>query len=367
MAAFHAVPAAAVDRHHLVLRRVADGVVAVDGHHAGVHLGARRARHVTGQLALGFGQQPVAHAHFFFGADDVDRGRHDVGERLAVFVGGLLGRLAAHQAGLADITRLITQHLAGARVFQGDCIAKHPEVRLFARAFDKLVVHRAARVGAVAGAQVDPSLLCGHDARGGVERGFIDDDGLREKGLDELRLQGRDDLVRQTLRAHTRRDTHRLHIGVTVTGAARAQGGAAVFFVQVQLLAGVDAVRVLDFSHVHAPQLGPAPRAFEEHARNRPQGVAAFDAVIVRRVGGQFAQRHAGLCDLGRGRFLRRRDAEVLRPGGCCQQPSRQCNRACSQLHARHVFCHCLGPFRIRHPLYRHSLLHCGCRSPLGA
>ena len=48
------------------------------------------------------------------------------------------------------------------------------------------------------------------------------------------------------------------------TALAHAQPRAAAGLVEEQHLAGVDQVRVADLVEVHAPQLGPAPRALQE-------------------------------------------------------------------------------------------------------
>ena len=62
---------------------------------------------------------------------------------------------------------------------------------------------------------------------------------------------------------------------------------------------------------VHAPELGPAPRALQVQARDAPERVAGLDGVDVGRVGLDLAERHAGLGGaLGRGPLLGR-DREV--------------------------------------------------------
>ena len=53
-------------------------------------------------------------------------------------------------------------------------------------------------------------------------------------------------------------------------------------FSRHQHLARVDQVRVADLVEVHAPQLGPAPRALQEELGDVPQRVAALDGVASR-------------------------------------------------------------------------------------
>jgi hypothetical protein len=88
------------------------------------------------------------------------------------------------------------------------------------------------------------------------------------------------------------------------------------FALQKQALAGVNQMGVLDVVEVHAPQLGPAPWAFEKHFRNVPQVSPAFDGVTVGGVGGQFAQGNAFVGDLIGSIPLGIGDGVIL-----CQQP----------------------------------------------
>ena len=99
-------------------------------------------------------------------------------------------------------------------------------------------------------------------------------------------------------------------------GAGHAQGGPAILALQNQALPGVDAVRIADVVEVNAPQLRPAPGAFEENAGNGPQRVARLHGVVVRGVGRQFTQGNAGLRHLLRRGLLAGRHDQVLGVGG---------------------------------------------------
>ena len=75
------------------------------------------------------------------------------------------------------------------------------------------------------------------------------------------------------LAAHARRQPDRV---AGLTGALRhAQARPAVRFFEHQDLTREDQVRVADLVEVHAPQLGPAPRALQEQLGDVPQRVAA--------------------------------------------------------------------------------------------
>ena len=109
---------------------------------------------------------------------------------------------------------------------------------------------------------------------------------------------------------------------------AHAQAGPAVRLVEEQHLAREDQVRVADLLEVHAPELGPAPRALQVQPGDAPERVAALDGVDVGRVRQQLAQRHAGFGGLLRRRALLRRDREVglggerARPRASSRAPS---------------------------------------------
>ena len=167
------------------MRRVGHAA-AVNGDNAGVHLACRCARHVARHLALGLGQQPVPHAHFFLGAHNVNGGGHDVGTGFAVFVGGLFGGLTAHQFGLAHVLRLIAQHSTRHRVLQRRGIAKHAVIWQLSLAFNDLAIRRAARIGTVAPAEQHAAFLGGHDARCSGKAAVINNDGLGQEWLNQL-------------------------------------------------------------------------------------------------------------------------------------------------------------------------------------
>jgi hypothetical protein len=75
---------------------------------------------------------------------------------------------------------------------------------------------------------------------------------------------------------------------LTVGGSAgrppAAGSGQAILAIKDQNLARVNAVRVLDIVEIHAPQLGPAPGAFQEQPGNGPQGITRLDGVAVGRI-----------------------------------------------------------------------------------
>ena len=122
----------------------------------------------------------------------------------------------------------------------------------------------------------------------------------------------------------TMRVAHGAGLAVTVARAPSPQGGASAGFVQVKLLTGVNPVRIADVIQIHAPQLGPTPRAGQEQRGDVPQGVTALDGVLVGRIGRQIGQRHPALRDLLRGSALTRRDGKILgqhrRVGGDASQ-----------------------------------------------
>jgi len=94
------------------------------------------------------------------------------------------------------------------------------------------------------------------------------------------------------------------------------QTGHAVDFLEHQQLTRIDEVGVVNLFEIHSPQLGPAPRAFEEHAGNVPKRIAALDGIGVGRVFGKLGQRHTLGRDLFRRAALGGRDGVRLRHGG---------------------------------------------------
>jgi hypothetical protein len=234
-------------------------------------------------------------------------GRHVAG------VGHFVGhRLAARQLDAAHVLALVAQDFAADRVLQGLGGAEHAVVVRPAGALEQRRVVRAQRVGAVALDHQHPVLVAQrHQARGALEGlELVDHQRLAQEGLDQVRLQRGQRVGVQHLDAVARRHAHR-GVGLAVGGLARAQAGAVAVALQVELLAGVDQVRVLDVLQVHAPQLGPAPGRAQELARDAPQRVAAAYGVFVGRVGRQRRQRHAGLRRLLRGGALLGGDGRV--------------------------------------------------------
>ena len=314
MAGAQAVLAALVDGHDVVLRCVGHAEAAVDGDHPGidVHLGCMG--HEIHERARWRGQQPVAGTDLLLAGHQVQRGRHVVGYVATLAIGAFLEALAAHQIGLAQVLRFIAQDVARCRVLQGHGVAEHAVLARFAGFGAQGIGGVAARVDAVPGAH-DHAVLHGADhARSLLQRLRIDHQGLGQEGLDEVHPERGQCRRGHAVGARAGRDAHGLGLAAG-GGRAGAQAGAAIFLLQVQGLAWEDQVRVGDGGQVHAPQLGPAPGTLEEHARDAPERVSAFDHVDVGRVRGEFRQGHALLGHLlGRG-ALRLRDRPGLRHG----------------------------------------------------
>ena len=256
----------------------------------------RRMRRVVGVLARRHRREAIADAGFLADAGDREGRRDDLG--LALGVGA---RLALDRVlGRADVGRLEAEHLLGGRV---------PErARLAEDAVLALLAELAADVGGVAARQQHAAFLRGDDARRGGELVGLEDHRFVEEGLDQVERDRGDAVEGDVLGADLRRQAC---IAGAADRRAHAQAGPAVRLVEEQHLAGEDEVRVPDLLEVHAPELGPAPRALQVQPRDAPQRVAALDGVDVGRVRQQLAQRHAGFGGLLRRRALLRRDREV--------------------------------------------------------
>ena len=157
----------------------------------------------------------------------------------------------------------------------------------------------------------------------------IGHDGFGQEGLDQVRLQGGQGVAVQRLGAGVGRNAHRA-VGA-VQRLHQAQARTTARFVQIELLARKDQVRVADVVHVHAPQLGPAPGRAQKQPRDAPQRVAPAHGVFIGRIGRQRRQGHARLRHLLRGGALLARDGVVrafLRLGrhgnGSCQHGQRR-------------------------------------------
>ena len=175
-----------------------------------------------------------------------------------------------------------------------------------------------------------------HDARRALEGVvLVDDEHFREERLNHVRLERGDGAGVQRLHTGARRHAHGA-ARLPVHAPACAQDGATVRgALKIELLPGVNQVRVADGLHVHAPQLRPAPGRLQEHARNAPERVATAHGVFIGRVGRKRRQRHAFGGDLLRGGALSASDGIRSRPlgqgggggasDGCCQQGQGEC------------------------------------------
>ena len=208
MTALQPVHEAPVDHHDLVFSGMHDAV-AIHRDDLPGNAGGWRARNIAAQLARWLGNQPVAHAHFFLGSHDIDGGRNDVGLRLAVLVGALVGAFAAHQFHLADIVGFVAQDLLGGRVFERRGVAKHAEIKRLALGVAERLARAIAHIGtacigAVAPTEKHPPFLGGHDARGLRESQFINNQRLGQERLDVLGCQRRNRGIGQRLVAGAR-------------------------------------------------------------------------------------------------------------------------------------------------------------------
>ena len=188
-----------------------------------------------------------------------------------------LDRFVAHQRSLAQVLRLVAEDGVRQRVLQRLGTAKHAVV-VVAAGHLLFQRRRAAGIGPVAAGDQHAAVARRHDARRLLQGQFVHDDRLGQEGLDQVGLQGRQGRVSQ--RFDCARAAKPERCSGCVAFGPHPEPGAPVRFVQHQLLARVDAVRVGHFFHVHAPQLRPAPGTGEEEARNAPQGIAALDRVF---------------------------------------------------------------------------------------
>ena len=295
VAALDAVDRAPVERDDLVL---AGGQgVAVDRDDLAGDRRRRRVRRVVGVLARRHRREAIADAGFLADAGDREGRRDDLG--LALGVGA---RLALHRVlGGADVGRLVAEHLLGRRVAQRARLAEDAELALRA--------DLAAHVGGVAARQQHAAFLGGDDARRGGELVGLEDHRLVEERLDQVERDRGDAVEGDVARAdRAATGSHRRR-----RRPARPCAGGARPFVLSRNSTWPGKIRcgIPDLLEVHAPELGPAPRALQVQLRDAPERVAALDGVDVGRVRQQLAQRDAGFGGLLRGRALLRRDREV--------------------------------------------------------
>ena len=135
-----------------------------------------------------------------------------------------------------------------------------------------------------------------------------------------MRLQRGQGRVGQTVRAGPRRNAHVFGL----PGYARTQACIAACLVQIQRLAREDQMGVRNALHVHAPELGPAPRRAQIQAGNSPECVAAFDDVDLGGVGGQFGHRNALAGHLLGCSALTRSNRVILCPCSAAAQRRRE-------------------------------------------
>ena len=315
---------------------------------------------VAAHLAFRLGQQAVAHADFFLGADHVDGGRHNCAGDGAGTLGDVAGGFGAGQHGLADILALEAQHFAGYGVFQRRRVAEDAEIARLAGIHQQGGGASATGVGAVALADQHPVVAGSHHPRCIGQGRLIHHQRFGQEGLDQVGWQGGQGAVTQVGITGTRRQAHRL---VVIGRGVGAQAGVAVLLFQIQLLARVDQVRVADLLQVHAPQLRPAPGARQVDTRDGPQGVAPLHHVDVGCIRGQFADRHTLARNLLGSGTLARGDGEVLglgaRGGEACHQQGQgrqggtaadvyadTCRRVSVQLHCNAPPCAGQGSLR---------------------
>ena len=292
---FHAIARALVERHDLVLAGVQ--CFPVDRHDLPAHRCLRRVGGVIAELWRRNGGQTVADAGFLLQRGQRERGWDDV----SLSFGGAACFARADVLGRADIAGFIAQQFIRGGVEKGLGFAEDSVLTL---RFAQVTTH----IRRIAAAHQHTALLGGNNSGGGFQLVGIKDHRFVQKRLDQVERYRRDGAVVQPLAAHLGRQLHR----APVAGLPKAQSGTAAGFVQVQHLAWINQVRVADLLEVHAPQLGPAPRAFQKHLGNVPQRVARLDRVRVGCIRGQFGKRNTGL------RYLLRR-AALLRghgPGG---------------------------------------------------
>ena len=198
-----------------------------------------------------------------------------------------------------DVSGLVAQQLLGARVQQGLGLAEHAVVAL-------LVLQRTSNIRRIATPHLHAPLLRRDDARCRFEFIGAEDHGLIQKRLDQVERNRCDRTNVAPLGANFRRQFQRPRIatGGAACGPTRlpeAQPRTPVDLVEEQDLPRVDEVRIAHLVEVHAPQLGPAPRAFQVQRRNVPERVARLDGVGVGRIGCKVGKGDSALCH-----FLRR-------------------------------------------------------------
>jgi hypothetical protein len=294
VAALEAVVRAAIDRDDLV--DAGRQRVAVQRDHSSVHFSRRRVRDERSEVVHLRRHQAIADFGVFAVAGDREARRYleaaGRGARTSLSVLLVLGR--------TDIARFVAQHRLGIGVDQGFGGAEDLPVAGIA--------DRAAHVSGFAPAQQDATFLGGDDARRRGELVGVENHRVGEERRDQIHGDGADGARFGGFAANRRRQFQ--GVADAAHGVTEFEPGDAVDFLQHQQLAGIDQVRVVNLFEIHSPQLGPAPRAFQEHAGNGPQRIAALDGIRVGGVGSELGQGHALARDFLRGRTLRGRDGK---------------------------------------------------------
>src|SRR6185369_13242738 len=219
---------------------------AVDRDDPGADFLFRAMRDVGNDFRLWCGQQAIAASDFLLGLDDPDAGW------LAGF----------DQPGRAQEKRLMGDDGTGLGVLQR--LAGTEDVPLFDAG-----IGNAGNEGFVTVADHHAVFLGGDDARLGPVGARLDDQWLRDKGIDDVRRNARDDLL----------DRFAINLRLQLAAAAaadslaQAQARAAVGGVEEDDVAGINEVRVLDLVAVHAPDFRPAPGLLQEFPGDAPQRV----------------------------------------------------------------------------------------------
>ena len=178
---------------------------------------------------------------------------------------------AALQGDVAQIGRFVAEQFFGDRVDQRLAGTKYLE--------QADAVQLAAHICLVVFAQIDAAFLRGDDARRAFQLVFFHDQRLRQERLDVGRRNRGNGVGIQLLAA----DLRRAAAVAAGTGDRLAQAQTAGGAIEVDDLAWINPVRVVDLRPVHVPDLRPAPRMLQEFAGNVPQRIAAYHHVLIRR------------------------------------------------------------------------------------
>jgi hypothetical protein len=201
-------------------------------------------------VALLFGQQAVAAPDFL--------GRAIHGQRRHVF-------FQREQLAEADVLRLDAKYFASIRIGEDIALAEDAVTGV-------LFVEAAARVDFIAGAADDMAVLARQHIRSVAQHARLDDPTAIEEGIDRLQRNRRDGAIERS-------GTHfglELHIAPAIQHEARL----AVHVYQVERIAGINEMRILDLRIV-MPELRPAPGIFQEHIGDVPQRIALLHHIGV--------------------------------------------------------------------------------------